>query len=103
VIVPPQLISDTHSSTLFWTPRFIRSAKKFIKHHGGLGGKFAAILGDLEVDPFQPHLKYHPLGGKLKGVQAISVTDSYRITLTVVVSDKEAILLDIGSHDEVYR
>ncbi|MDP1606377.1 MAG: type II toxin-antitoxin system mRNA interferase toxin, RelE/StbE family [Rhodocyclaceae bacterium] len=89
--------------TLVWTPRFTRAAKKFIKHHGDLGNKFAAILSDLEGDPFQPHLKYHPLGGKLKGVQAISITDSYRITLTVVVSDKEVILLDIGSHDEVYR
>ncbi|MDO9601371.1 MAG: hypothetical protein Q7J02_03580 [Rhodocyclaceae bacterium] len=89
--------------TLVWTPHFTRAAKKFIKHHGGLGGKFAAILGELEVDPFQPRLKYHSLGGTLKGIQAISITDSYRITLTVVVSDKEVILLDIGSHDEVYR
>ena len=50
-----------------------------------------------------PHHAYHHLGGKLKGVQAISITDSYRITLTVAISDKEIILLDVGSHDEVYR
>ena len=89
--------------TLVWTPRFTRAAEKFINHHGVLRKKFADILRDLESDPFQPHLKYHHLGGKLKGVQAVSVTDSYRITLTVVVSDKEIILLDVGSHDEVYR
>jgi mRNA-degrading endonuclease YafQ of YafQ-DinJ toxin-antitoxin module len=57
----------------------------------------------LKQDPFASHLAYHHLGGKLKGVQAISITDSYRITLTVVVSDKEIMLLDVGSHDEVYR
>lgn len=89
--------------TLVWTSRFTRAAEEFIKHHGDLRKKLADILRDLEKDPFQPHLKYHHLGGKLKGVQAISITDSYRITLTVVVSDKEIILLDIGSHDEVYR
>jgi mRNA-degrading endonuclease RelE of RelBE toxin-antitoxin system len=27
----------------------------------------------------------------------------YRIILTLAVTDKEIILLDVGSHDEVYR
>jgi len=88
---------------LVWTARFTRSAKKFTERHSDLRTKFAGILRDLESDPFQPHLKYHHLSGKLKGVQAISITDSYRITLTVVISDKEITLLDVGSHDEVYR
>lgn len=88
---------------LIWTPRFTRSAKKFIQHHSELKTKFANILHDLERDPFQSHLKYHQLGGKLKGIQAVSLTDSYHITLPVVISDKEIILLDVGSHGEVYR
>jgi mRNA-degrading endonuclease RelE of RelBE toxin-antitoxin system len=33
----------------------------------------------------------------------VSLTHSYRITLTVMVTEHEIILLDIGSHDEVYR
>jgi len=89
--------------TLVWSAGFTRSAEKFITKHPDLRDKFAAILHDLEHDPFQPHLKYHQLGGIFKGVQAISITYSYRITLTIVVSDSEIILLDIGSHDEVYR
>lgn len=88
---------------LIWTPRFTRAAKKFTQSHSELKIKFANILRDLERDPFQAHLKYHQLGGKLKGIQAVSLTDSYRITLTVVISDKEITLLDVGSHDEVYR
>jgi len=71
--------------------------------HPDLRPKVAAILRDLENDPFQSHLKFHRLIGKLKDVQAVSITHSYRITLTVMVTDKEIILLDIGSHDEVYR
>ena len=89
--------------TLVWTTNFTRTAKRFLNSHPDLRPKVTAILRDLETDPFQPHLKFHHLTGKLKGVQAVSVTLSYRITLTVIVTDKEIILLDIGSHDEVYR
>ena len=89
--------------TLIWTAGFTRSAEKFIERHSELRQKFAAILRDLESDPFQPHLKYHQLSGKLKGFQAVSITLSYRIMLTVMITEKEIILLVIGSHDEVYR
>ncbi len=88
--------------TLVWTPGFTRAARKFLKQHPDLREKFTAILGDLERDPFQPHLRYHHLGGKLKGVQAISITSSYRLTLTFLISDRKVNLLDVGSHDEVY-
>lgn len=89
--------------TFIWSAGFSRSAEKFIKKHPDLRNKFASILRDLENDPFQPHLKYHQLGGVFKNVQAVSITYSYRITLTIVVTDSEIILLDVGSHEEVYR
>jgi addiction module RelE/StbE family toxin len=89
--------------TLIWSAGFTRAAKKFADQHRELRSKFAAILRDLETDPFQPHLKYHHRTGKLKGIQAVSLTHSYRITLTVLITEQEIILLDIGSHDEVYR
>jgi len=89
--------------TLVWTESFTRSAKKFLARHPDLRQKVSAVLRDLESDPFQPHLRFHHLTGKLKGVQAVSTTYSYRITLTLMVSESEIILLDIGSHDEVYR
>jgi addiction module RelE/StbE family toxin len=89
--------------TLAWTSGFSRAAGRFLKHHPELRDKFAAILDDLEQDPFQPRLRYHHLGGKLKGVQAISITSSYRLTLTILIADQEINLLDVGSHDEVYR
>jgi addiction module RelE/StbE family toxin len=89
--------------TLVWTPSFIRAARKFLKHHPELRETVTTILEDLESDPFQPHLRYHHLVGNLKGVQAISITSSYRLTLTILIADQEINLLDIGSHDEVYR
>jgi mRNA-degrading endonuclease YafQ of YafQ-DinJ toxin-antitoxin module len=89
--------------TLVWTAHFTRAAGKFVKRHPELKKKIALVLRDLEKDPFQPHLDYHHLGGKQTGVQAVSITDSYRITMTVIITKKEIILLDIGSHDEVYK
>ena len=89
--------------TLIWTAGFTRTAKKFLSCHPDLRSKVADILRNLEKDPFQPHLKFHHLSGSMKGIQAVSITHSYRITLTVMVTDKEIVLLDIGSHDQVYR
>ncbi len=88
---------------LVWTASFVRAARKFMKKHPDLNARFAATLRQLERDPFAPSLALHPLGGKLKGIQAVSITGSYRIALTVLIGDGEIILLDVGSHDEVYK
>ena len=61
------------------------------------------LLRDLETDLFQPHLRLHALNGEFQGVYAASVTHSYRVTLTMVLAEREIVLLDIGSHDDVYR
>jgi mRNA-degrading endonuclease YafQ of YafQ-DinJ toxin-antitoxin module len=83
--------------------QFLRQARKFFKKHPDLRPRFTDVLGDLQKDPYQPHLELHSLSGKLTGCYAVSLTYSYRITLTLMVSEKEIILLDIGSYDEVYR
>ena len=83
--------------------QFLRQARKFFRKHPDLKTRFAKIVHDLQVDPLQPHLALHPLSGKLTGLHAVSLTYSYRITLTLTITEKEIVLLDIGSHDEVYR
>jgi mRNA-degrading endonuclease YafQ of YafQ-DinJ toxin-antitoxin module len=89
--------------TIVATRHFLRRACKFLKKHPEPQEHFAQIVEDLAQDPFALHLAYHRLGGKFKGIQAISITDSYRITLIIAISEPEIILLDIGSYDEVYR
>jgi addiction module RelE/StbE family toxin len=89
--------------TVVWSTRFVRSAERFAKRHPDLRARLAAVLRDLEQDPFQPRLKLHNLQGELAGMQAVSLTYDYRITLTVMVKEKEVILLDVGTHDDVYR
>ncbi len=89
--------------TLVWTPRFTKSANKFARDHPDLKRQLADVLRSLEHDPLQPILRLYPLKGKLRGLHAVSVTHSYRITLTLKVTEREIVLLDIGSHDKVCR
>jgi mRNA-degrading endonuclease YafQ of YafQ-DinJ toxin-antitoxin module len=84
------------------TASFDRRARKFLTKHPDLRPRFAKALAELAADPFQPSLRLHPLGGKLQGLQAVSLTHSYRITLTLQITEREILLIDIGSHDEVY-
>ncbi len=81
----------------------MRSARKFLRKHPNLRVRLKKIIDDLKDDPFQPHLELHALGGKLEGVFAASISHSYRLTLSLKITEKEIILLDIGSHNEVYR
>ncbi len=88
---------------LVTTRHFMRNAKKFLHKHPDLRERLANLIDDLRDDPFQPHLKLHSLGGILEGIFAASITHSYRLTLSLKITEKEIILLDIGSHDDVYR
>jgi mRNA-degrading endonuclease YafQ of YafQ-DinJ toxin-antitoxin module len=88
---------------LVWTKYFTKRAKKFIRNHPDLKGRLACVLRDLETDPTRPSLKIHSLKGGLEGLHAVSLTYSYQITLTLKITEREIILIDIGSHDDVYR
>jgi len=81
---------------------FLRQARKFFKKHPDMKPLFTEKIDALITDPFNPSLKLHPLKGRLAGLYAVSLIYSYRITLTLAISEKEITLLDIGSHDEVY-
>jgi addiction module RelE/StbE family toxin len=84
------------------TDQFLRQAKKFFKKHPDLKPRFGKLVTALSNDPFQSALDLHPLSGKLEGIWAASLTYKYRVTVTLMISEKEVTLLDIGSHDEVY-
>lgn len=84
------------------TATFDRRARKFLTRHPDLRPRFAELIAQLVSDPFQPSLKLHALTGKLQGLQAVSLTYSYRVTLTLQITAHEILLIDIGSHDEVY-
>ena len=91
-----------HSYRLSWTAVFTRAFKRFLRKHPNLAGNVADILERLKADPFEPSLRLHNLSGRLSGKQAVSITYAYRIVLCVEIVDREIILYNIGTHDEVY-
>ena len=87
---------------LIYPESYIRRARKFIKRHPELIGQYQKTLELLEINPHHPSLRIHPLKGKLAGLYSISINISYRICLEMVISEREIILVNIGTHDEVY-
>jgi mRNA-degrading endonuclease YafQ of YafQ-DinJ toxin-antitoxin module len=87
-------------STLARTAAFTHAAEAFVQRHPENRARLAAILRDLESDPFQRRLRYHPLSGRLEGLQAVGTTHRHRLILRIEAKNQEIILLDIGSHEE---
>ncbi|KHE91841.1 MAG: hypothetical protein K8F52_07115 [Candidatus Scalindua rubra] len=79
----------------------MRILKKWKKKHPDLIGYFQDTLTQFTENPFHPSLKTHNLSGKLKGYLAFSITYEYRLVFKFI-SENKALLIDIGTHDEVY-
>ena len=88
---------------LVWTETFARTARKFLRRHHDLEGVFADVLRQLEIDPRAPRLRLNTLHGEHRDKHAVSLTYEYRIVLILRFMPREVVLLDVGTHDEVYR
>lgn len=91
------------SYRLLYTKAYLERAAKFVKKHPELTPQYEKVLRLLELNPHHPSLRLHPLMGSLQGLHSVSVNISYRITLELLIEDKRIILVNVGSHDEVYR
>jgi len=88
--------------TIDQTESFERTAQKFFKKHRDLLNRFEEVIEMLEADPFTSALKTHKLKGELSKYYACRLNYEYRIVLTIIILEEKIILMDIGSHDEVY-
>jgi addiction module RelE/StbE family toxin len=86
---------------LIWDESFKRKYKKLIKNNSVLKEKFWQKLALFCESPFDSSLKTHKLSGNLKDIWAIRIDFDLRL-LFIFKSDSEVLLIDIGSHDEVY-
>lgn len=84
---------------LFLTERFKKSFQILPVH---VRKHFKKRVALFLKDPFHPSLKSHPLKGNLVGLRAFSVVGGYRVVFCFLKKD-QAKLIDIGSHDRVYR
>ena len=89
-----------------WGNGFKRSFKKITKKNPQLTDQIVKALKLLGEDPFTPSLKSHKLEGNLAGLWSCSVAYDCRIVFRFSDDEKfleiVILLVDIGSHDEVY-
>jgi len=91
------------SFKILFSDGYEKKACQFFKKHPDLIEKYAKTLRVLQANPQHPSLRLHPLKGKLKGLHSVSINMSYRITLELMITDKEIILISVGSHDQAYQ
>jgi len=89
---------------LIRTSRFTKQASKLVKNNNSLKEKLGTTLTKLSGNLFDPSLFTHKLKGELEGRYSARLTYEYRVVFKIVKEDNEdcILLLDIGTHDEVY-
>ena len=87
---------------LIFTEQYNRRAAKFLKRHPDVESQYAKALELLELNPYHPSLRLHSLSGRLDGLQSISINLKYRVTIEMIITEYEIVLINVGDHDAVY-
>ncbi len=87
--------------TIIFTDRYTRTAARFLKRHPEMERAYERTLALSQVNPRHPSLRLHELGGRLHGVRSVSINLSYRITLQLLLTEREIVPLNVGDHDAV--
>ncbi len=75
---------------------------KFFKKHKDIYPQYKKTIEVLQTNPKHPSLRLHKLQGKLSKYSSVSVNMRYRVIIDFIVVDGVIILIDVGSHDDVY-
>ena len=90
------------SYTLVFTDQYNRRAARFLTRHPQIREQYRKTLLLLQANPHHPSLRLHAMSGKLAGLHSVSINLSYRITLELIIRDKQIVPLNVGDHDVVY-
>ncbi|MFA6570510.1 MAG: type II toxin-antitoxin system mRNA interferase toxin, RelE/StbE family [Bacteroidota bacterium] len=86
---------------LIWDEAFNRKYRKLIKNNSSFHSEFQIKMELFVANQNDPILKTHKLSGKLNDCWASSIDYHFRIVFKKI-DENNILLLDIGSHDEVY-
>lgn len=87
---------------LVFTESYTRRAIRFIRKHPEVRRQYEKTLQLLELNPFHPSLRQHPLKGRLSDLHSASINLSYRITIEFLIAGATIIPVAVGPHDDVY-
>lgn len=86
---------------VYLSKNFIKASKKLTKSNLLIKKKIKEKIKLFINNPKHPSLKLHKLKGKMVEDWSFSVENNLRIVFTYV--EDGVLLVDIGSHDEVYK
>jgi mRNA interferase YafQ len=91
---------------LVLTPKFKQAFRKLARRDSKLQKRIEDTLMQMQEDVFAASLGTHKLSGTLEGLRACSCGFDCRIVFSVernlAGAGEVIVLLDIGTHDEVY-
>ena len=86
--------------------KFKRTFRKFVRRDRPLQIRVEKTIEDLSDDIYNPSLGTHKLEGKLSGLLSCSCGYDCRIVFAIEKDEGSGetaiVLLDVGTHDEVY-
>jgi addiction module RelE/StbE family toxin len=86
--------------------KFKRAFRKFARRNTQLQARIEKAITELSDDVFNPSLGTHKLEGKLAGLLSCSCGYDCRIVFAIETDEESGetviVLLDVGTHDEVY-
>jgi mRNA-degrading endonuclease YafQ of YafQ-DinJ toxin-antitoxin module len=86
---------------LVFTDQYNRRAARFLKRHPQVRETYRKTLLLLQANPQHPSLRLHALSGKLEGLHSVSINLSYRITLELLIGEKQIVPINVGDHEAV--
>lgn len=90
------------SFRIIYTESYLKRVAKFIKRHPEILPQYEKTLKLLELNPSHPSLRLHRLSGPLRELYSVPINISYRITLEFLLEDGMIVLVNVGSHAELY-
>ena len=82
---------------------YLVRVKRFLRRHPDLASRYLKTIALLEADPHHSSLRLHALHGRLAGLRSVSINLSYCITIEMEIREQEIVLVNVGTHEEVYR
>lgn len=73
-----------------------------VEGHPQLIEQYRKALLLLQANPHHPSLRLHALSGRLQGLHSVSINLSCRITLELLIRDRQIVPINVGDHDAVY-
>lgn len=89
--------------SILYAHSYEKRVKQFLKSHPEIKKQYYKTLKILESNPKHPSLRLHKISGKLKNNYSVSINISYRIVVNFIITGKKIILINVGSHDKLYK